>query len=262
MQRELVFYNLFVAQGVVAEIFINDLPLYETLVRGQVGANGPINELLVPGENEVSIRLLRDIDRDYQHYYFRFYVFKVIGGTAEQPEIDILHDVRFPQRFEEADAVRKKAPFHHLGRFDPRIETHMPPHLSLPSLDVPDEGTPSLRDAVAALHESLAAGDLDRYLDLSALNIALRDDAYAGTAEHSAGAQRKVFADFFSRPLEVAPLDPAELHFEARAGGRVVYVRRVDGRPVLAARQKDDPTELLTARLTFIAQDGRWQRYC
>jgi hypothetical protein len=120
-------------------------------------------------------------------------------------------------------------------------------------------GTPQMHEAVAATHAALGARDLDGWLSAIELEVTEYAMAFGTGATEALTTRRSMYEEAFAFPLTLAPLEPAQLHFEARAGGRVAQVTRHDGRPVLDAMVVSPLGQRIRGDLLLTQHEGRWR---
>lgn len=261
MARKIVFYSLTLKEGVWARAYLNDLPLYT----GEIGPNsrsGPINDLLVPGDNELTIELLRvpqPVHSPYLDGAVELFFYEVLNPNTTPLTTRVIHEVSFPAIYTSAPRERRHFPFLHRSRFEPGVDVHPPPWLAAPPAEIGCEGTPELREAVRRLHAAVDDSDADRFFQEIALKLDHQERAFEGHARATARAKREAFrADLFDLRLRARPLEIDALHFEPRAGGRVVSVTRPGGYAIEAACL-DDPGRRIRTDLLFTRYAGGWR---
>jgi len=273
MKREIVSYNLNLQQGVAARFYVNDLPLFDRLVEGQRSRNGGLNDRLVPGENELRIELLwaddsvvqtpagppiDEMDRQARaerRKRLSALIFKT--GPTGGDSIAVIHQAIFPDWWAEVEPEQRRLPYHYVATFDPGVDVYELAFLSATPVDVPCTGTAELRTFVEDLHQTFAAGDKAKLIDLMSLQIEEFAKAFEGGGV-SMAEQIEAYDEFFDDDFDILPLDPALLHFTPRAGGRVVEVTRTDDRPVIAAVTRTAGFSH-TSNPLLIQHGGRWR---
>jgi len=269
MVRTPVMINTFLAAGIYARLEVNDLPFYKLpLQPGPHSANGGLNQLLVPGENVIELQILRGPTSPppkatpAQKEIVAINIFLVTDAEADPVEVDILHKIVFPDIWEDEPLERRKLPYRHVSRFTPPVDIYTPAYLNAPPAHFDCDGTPELRRAVAEIHQALAAGDGDRFVDLVSLKLEEKARAYAGATEATLATQRERFDEFFKNPLDVKPLgDFRDIHFRPRVGGRVAEVTRWDGTPLLHAINTIDSYDQFQGNLLLTRQGGQWRAF-
>ena len=267
-KRTPVFYWVNLAHETWARVYLNDLPLYRSQFVGPDSRSGPANYLLVPGENELTIELLRIADHVYPEN--RKDAVKVQIYLVDNPEAPegtklertILLDVAFPDIFDEAPEERRRYPFYyrtsfHLGLDD--VET--PVFDRAPAAEFDCQGTAGLREAVERLYLLLERGDYEGLLGELSLKFECDERVLRGEERQSAALKMKEWREellaFEPKPSE--PLDLSQLHFEPRRGGRVAYVTRHDGGWALDAVCSKDARRRIRTDLLMVQQGGRWR---
>ena len=262
MARKIVFFSILVKEGAWVRAYLNDLPLY-TGERGANSQSGTINELMVPGENELTLELVDVPTPLYEPYLdgaveVRFY--EVLDPRTTPITKRIIHEATFPEILTRAPEERRHFPFLHRSFFDPGFDIHPPPWLAAPPATFPCAGTPELREAVRRLHAAVDGNDADQFLSEIALKLDHHERAFEGHERASAQSKREAFRDdLFAHRLTPRPLDLDELHFEPRCGGRVAYVTRPAGGPALEAACLDMPQRRLRTDLLLTQYAGDWR---
>jgi hypothetical protein len=247
-------YYFMISQGPhsMVRAWLNDLPLYQSYRADPSNRTGPAIHLLRPGENtfaieidrappesQVFFELLVDWDHNHPALYFEW----------PREAMHLPRDRRTPFRFE--------------ARFTPEGEIFTPTWLSSAPEEVPCEGTPELREALRRFHQALEQRDLDAYCDGLALKASEYERAYPGWPESTAGEMRADMAGFLREDLRVRPLDLDEIHFEPRAGGRLVCAQNLLGGSVIDAISMDKTPDGASARVSldpvFTRRDGAWR---
>ena len=265
MTRTPIFHSILVKDRTWARAYLNDLPIYRAGV-GPNSRSGPINDLLVPGENELTIELLHaptPIHSPTLKGAVTFMVYESLNPHAPEgvkvERRDILEAV-FPELWQSAPAERRRFPFFYRAFFDPGVEVQPPPYLKSPQMTFGCDGTPELRAAVQRLHAAIADNDVDRFLGEIALKLDHYEQALEGEPNARASYKRELFRkELFHYRLKPEPLDLGALHFEPRAGGRVAHVTRADGGYAITAVAQDDPKRRLRTDLLFTQYAGEWR---
>jgi hypothetical protein len=257
MPPPLVCYHASIRPGVLLRARLNDLPVYKTPHRGPDSRQGGANHLLVPGENELSIEILKAPPAEPTEFQ--------PGEVVPPPGWPAPRSVRFalytqdPEVWDGEPPALRRLPYRHLSRFDLGPDITAPIYLGARPADVGCEGTPDLFSAVAAVHEALASRDVDRFLELVSLKMSEYARAYEGMGDASVGNQQAATREFFAARPVIGPLDPTSLHFEARARGKVAVVTGVDDGCAITATTERDPNAVLRANLWLTQHDGGWR---
>ena len=246
-------YGFMVSQGPdsVVRASLNDVPFYRFDGRDNVTRSGPAIHLLQPGENVLELEIDRapawsrvwidlTVDHDHDH-------------AAARIEWPGLYDA-LPER-------RRRLPVRHAVRFTPEGEIFTPVHLAAPARAFGCTGTPELREAVRAVHASIARRDLDGYAHQMGLAVEEQRRAYGHWPDAVDALSTRELAGFFAKDLRVRPLDLEKLHFEPRAGGRVAHVTHIDGGYVIEAvtLARGEIDERIRTDLTLTLHDGSWR---
>lgn len=253
-----IMYRVFVQPGLRAWVAINDVPLLPTPMDGSFSGRGGINHRLVAGDNRVSVRLettkrwARELGLDQadapEYFLLDFHRPNALG------ELVLIEQLRLPADWDHLDEAEQTFPFAYEKTFDPKVPLAPLTYLSAPSVSTPCEGTPELRTAVRAIHEAHATKDRQRIIDLCRAKVDDMSRAFPQRDDASVTTQLGQLDDVLAELAEFEPLAEDRLHFEARAGGRVVHVCRTDGERVLRGRGHDDTTYETDLLLTQTAQ--------
>jgi len=118
---------------------------------------------------------------------------------------------------------------------------------------------------VRRVQAALEARDLDAYCAELAFKASELERAYPGWPMSTAADMRADTAGFLRMDLRVRPLDLGDVHFEGRAGGRLVHATRATegGGTLLDAiamdRTADGEGARLSMDLTFTRHRGEWK---
>ena len=173
----------------------------------------------------------------------------------EEDDFDIIYHCFFPDVWQHVLEEDRHLPYMHVAKFKPGVHVEELSFLSAPMQEIPCEGTRELHDALRELHEAIVAGDVPRVKDQMKLQMQEYDVAnYGGTMK---GQQNSV-DQMFAEKLVVAPLDWEQMHFHARANGRMVHVERLDRQPILKIQTIGKPQGHMSDPV-FTQHEGRWQ---
>lgn len=282
MKRIPIQHTVVLTEGVFAQVFVNDLPLFKHVWTGPESQGGALNHLLVPGSNRVAFEIHRapppaakapaaapasdaaqgPARPPYalgEGQCMMFMLYTVADPDAQPVVVDLLQRWSFPELWEGLPEDKRRLPFYHEVSFELDIPVYERAFVNAPPASFGCRGTPELLQAVAEVLDAVAARDLDRFMNAVALESLEQERAFEGHAEALASGRRQLYEELFRHPLSVAPLDPATLHFAPRAGGRVAHVTRHTGAPVLEAVLEDNPNRRMRANFLLTQHDGRWR---
>lgn len=258
-----IIYRVFVQPGLRAWVAINDVPLLPSPMTGSFSGRGGINHRLVAGENTVSVRLEttkrwareEGLDRAEAPEYFVIDFHRPVpDGDGDDVKLELVAELSLPKDWAELEEDERTFPFFIEKSFDPGVPAAPLAYLSATPVTTPCEGTPDLRDAVRAIHEAHASKDRQRILDLCRAKVDDMSRAFPLNSEASVPSQVSELDTVLAELQQFEPLAEDRLHFEARAGGRVVHVCRTDGQRVLRGLGVDDVTYETDLLLTQTAQ--------
>ena len=245
----LIGFHVLVSDGLRAWVAIDDVPLLPSPMMGSFSTTSPINHRVAEGVNTATFHL--DLCKDWSRQEGmevtksdRWFVFQVLRERPE-PGVDgeldheTLVDYVLPAAWEALPPERRRFPFSDRVSFDLGKPLARMTQFESPPVQTPCEGTAELHEAVRALHDAHAKRDRDKILDLCDIKVQDFARALGGRGGTSAAAQQAELAELVAAAPVFEPLAPDQLHFEARAGGRVVHVSRRDGRPVLFAKGRE-----------------------
>jgi hypothetical protein len=257
MSDKPVLFVVNFSEGVLARAWLNELPVHKFLAEGPDSMTGGANHWLVPGENTLTIEVLRVPAGDKWSITMKLYTVKNEHSTP--PDLNILHQVELADYFRALPEERRAAPFLYTARFTPDTDVSEPVYLSAPPASFGCDGTPELRQAVKDLHDALVSHDVDGFIRLTSLKDEEYERAFPGQPSATVARQQQSSRKFFSLRPRIKPLDWKILHFEPRVGGRVAYVTGADHEPAIEAIAEDDPSLRLRANLLLTQYAGRWR---
>ena len=255
-----------------ARVFVNDLPLYKGDLVGPDSVSGPLNKLLVPGENELTIELLKVrqcedyMDKEaYMNKVLEVEIYELLNPDEQSETAPIerrmIHEVHYPKMLDNADEARhRRVPFYYKKTFDPGIDLPAPPFMASPEEEFGCEGTDELIDEVRQIHQSLQKRDHDRFLELLELKFIHGERSLPEEVAQLAVEKRALFRrELLAYDPMPEPLDVGELHFEPRRNGQVALVTRKDGGFALMAQCQKDPKRRIKTDLLLTKREGRWR---
>jgi len=274
MTRQPYYFAVHLEEGVIGRAWLNDLPVHKVMTRGPDSMSGGASHMLVPGTNQLALEILAlpaapppppvaanggPAEKRVVLLPAGFKVYRIKDASATPIVAEIVVNLDLPADLALKAGEPLEMPLYHTVTFTLPVPVAEPVYWRAPAVDVPCAGTPELVAAVTEVHDALAQLDLRRFLDLISLKHEAFAAAFAGDPVAALDRQRSASERFFGlRPL-VKPLDRAKLHFEARAGGRVVHVSGWDDQPVLEAVAEDQPNLALRANLLLTQHDGHWR---
>lgn len=243
-KTDIVMGNFFVAPGMRARVAINDVPLFPAAVVGQWSKQLPINHRLVEGENRVTVALeetgsalIRASVDEREVERFSFVIFKPRSDI--EGDYEYLAQCRVDPAWQGVDEPWRRYPFSTAKSFVPGVVVRPPTWVSSEAVTAPCEGTNEQRDLVREYYDATVQPDRDRLLTLSEPFFDDYAQSYPGESYFSRATLIREMDEMIAEAPVYEPLEPTELHYEARAGGRVVHVSRLDGRSVLRATGSD-----------------------
>lgn len=255
MAEPFYMYSVRRAQGSRMRIAVNDVPIADGHAAKYVCTQEVINELVVPGENVVSFEIAR---APWERGALWFAVAK--DGDWGSPLLELTWGAEGTTTAEEA--ILPRAFSHRFvaddTSFEPVFRRARPASFGC-------DGVPEQRELVRRMQRAVEWKQTDEMLELLALQ---HDELWRANHRISGdhpSTQRPVIESFFAKKTRTRPLDPAELHFESRAGGRVAYVTRADGSaPVEAIAEEPDELGFTLrmapdVRMTMV--DGAWRLF-
>lgn len=260
MSTSPVFFSVNFREGVVARVWLNDLPLHTFLMHGPHSMAGGANHWLVPGQNTIDLEIYRVQGEHQWDANIEFLLYTVEDVNAYPLKPSVLYSATFPSLWANVPEEGRVLPYMHREKFDMAgIDLVEPLYYSAEPASYGCDGTPELREALKELHDSLSDGNADRFLKLTALKGEEYERAFHGAAEASAAEREEFIREIFVQKLHVRPLDFSRIHFEPRAGGRVAYVSGADNEPALEAISSADPALRLAANPLFTRYNGAWR---
>lgn len=246
--------SVFVVHGLRAWLSLNDVPWLPTMRVGSYSSRGGINHRLVDGTNEVQFRLetctewARELGLATTEVENWFHVAFHRASLTGEPEL--IAEYALPKAWERLSEDDKTFPFAGTFTFNPGGSVPRATYLDAATVTTPCEGTPDLLDAVRDIHAVHTTLDRDRMIELCEPKVQDFAIAFPNSGEASVSAQLAQLDDVLADKPVFADLEESLLHFEARAGGRVVHVTRADGGPVINGKgaQMDYQTDLLLTR--------------
>lgn len=260
--------------GTTCRLFINDIPVVQGFKGKGYSENGTISHYLVPGENELKLEILaappprggrcayqppedpqmgaRDLNQSVTATIFKEYPEE---AGMDEGDFDIIYHCMFPDLWQHIPEDERQLPYMHVAKFTPGVHVEELAFIGAPMQEIPCEGTRELHDAVRDLHEAFLSGDASRLKDQMQLQIEEYDVAhYGGTVKD----QHDSIEELLAEQLVVAPLDWEQMHFHARANGRIVHVERLDRQPILKVQTIGKPQGHMSDPV-FTHHQGRWQ---
>ncbi len=266
--RPVVFYSFLAGHETWARVYLNDVPIYRSPTVGPDTRSGPANYLLGSGENELRVELLRvtpptgSLTRVKDAFVFELYTVNN-PDAPEGTKLDrsVLLDVRFPDILDRAAEPVRRLPLCHTQTFRIDLDLAEPAFRKAEPASFDCQGTPELRDALARIYGCLERADGEGLLDELSFKFDCDERALEGIPEQRAGVKKQKWREdlLAYRPRMSRPLDFAEHHFEARAGGRVAHVTRHDDALVLDVVCDLDRGRRIATDLTLMQHGGRWR---
>ncbi|MEZ4296841.1 MAG: hypothetical protein R3B70_17885 [Polyangiaceae bacterium] len=267
------YFNVHLEEGVTGRLWLNDLPVHKVLTRGPRSMQGGANHLLVPGKNRLALEIHALPDRSppappppgqeakkpVHILPAGVKIYQVANPNVEPLVAQEIVSVDLPVALGLEPWEKPALPLYHEVEFDLPFPVGEPVYWHAPSSSFPCSGTKELVDAVTDVHTALVERDLARFHELLTLKHEAYAAAFPGEPSAAIDRQRAASEKFFGLRYSVKPLDLTKVHFEPRAGGRVVHVCGWDDRPVLEAVAEDHPGLSLRANLLLTSHDGRFR---
>lgn len=260
-KKDIVACHTFVAAGMRAWVYINDIPLLPCPMLGSYTDQLPINHRLVAGANRVVVEvdapgpeeLLGTVDR---HGPGRLCLDVITGGDAEgeiRHLVQLHHDGVWAGVPEEAQRYPHRFAF----TFDHDLEAPPPTWATAARRDdISCLGNDELHDAVRRFYDAIVKGDRAVMAAMSEPLFADDERAYPGEASRSRAKRLAEMDEVIGLAPRYLPLEPDQLHFDPRADGRVVHVSRLDRRPVLVGQTEE---ETFATDLLLVGTSHGWQ---
>jgi hypothetical protein len=289
MRCPTILYSATLTHDVVAQMYLNDLPIFKSVVRGPKSFTAGANEWLLPGENTVAFEIHRvrpaSVPADIRQHEpeprssarptpqqvsrllstepITLMLYVVTDPDTVPATIETHELWSFPKLLRELPRERRSVPLYYEAPFRVDFELPLRAFATAPPVPFGCRGTPELLQAVAELHDALTRRDLAKLLDLWSLSFEEEERAYAGPEGPKAAELRQVYEELCQLEFTVAPLDPGTLHFSARAHGRVAHVTRTNGAPVIEGTVpvtvEGAEEGRLRANLLLTQVQGRWR---
>ncbi len=240
----------------IARASLNDLPFFRAPSSAFQDTARACDHLLVPGENVLALELWDGPPSpDSPEHRGPVHLTVEVVETEEK-----LAQIAWPALALAAGQKNEELalPWAHAVRFTIPEEHPRAFYEGRPAERIPAEGTPDLRGAVRRIHDALSARNARAFVGEFQLKLEEQRRFYGDSPELDkeglVGAYERRFAD----ALAVEPIGDEDLTFEARAGGRVAYVTRRDGRPVLSARGVADPGQSFELDPLLVREGPKW----
>ncbi len=259
-----------VAEGAMAEAFVNGLPLSARSVRGPRSQSKHYNERLLQGKNQLELHIHRAPNKDDHEVSFEVYRLAsaaerlAAAGAEVEPHtlIERVYPAIVDELQQDDSTPRRLAPLCYRTTFHISATLNEHECFSATPQSFDEEGTPALRSAVHATHNAVLANDVDELIRLRAFKHRNLERCYRGHANYAAAAANASVRRFFSEPFEVDPFDPGLLHYEPLLDGRVARIRRLDDAPIYGAYRKSDPKHYFATHVALFAHvDGEWKLF-
>lgn len=261
-----IFYSVRVDQQTWANVYVNDIPLFRPQVIEPDSRSGLLNYLLKPGENEVSMEVMKAREQGGKMVEgcasFSAYINKTIDDpTVEGVDPDYLAQVFFPKVYHQAEERFRHLPFFYRTTFDVGLPIATPAFFDAPEVDFPTSGTPELRAATKRIFESLENEKYSDFLDALELRFLSDEAALPGAPQHSAAFKRGQFMQEVChyKPRLLRPFDDKRIIYESRRNGQVAVVRTIDDGPALQALCEDKPERFIMTDLYMVQNKGQWK---
>jgi hypothetical protein len=293
MPYQLIVHTANLQLGVFAQIYLNDLPLFSAPMLGPYSQSHRINHLLVPGKNTLAFEVhgapafvppgprkepaeasapptpppTASADGEPPRHplamgkgeSMQFALSRLVDASVTPMAIDVLHRWIFPAVTQDLPPERQRVPCYWETSFELGYPVFERAFVHAPYARFDCRGSPELHRAVADVHEAFVSGDVERLIELMSLDEQENELCYGAEPGTTVADQRKAHEQWFARGIAMDPLEPAKLHFASRRAGQVAHVTRVDGRPVLSGRLRDDPSREIQGNILLTQHEGKWR---
>lgn len=255
-----VLYHLVIAQapGVRARAFLNDVPAYEDPpTPNHQSTTTQVNNLLVPGRNELRIEVTEQGDPSTNMFWAEIY------RDPDASEKPVRHaTLKWPDAVAELPApLPRPLPFVWQREVIVEDDHPKPLYADVPPEQFPPEGTDELRAAVKEFHDALAGRDARKLTDLTWFEAEDSARYYPARPPPSRSEIQSTYAASFEEPWTVPRWEPDRLLFTPRAGGRLVHVTAVDDEHAIRGAAAARPEAQFLLNPLLVRHQGRWQLY-
>jgi hypothetical protein len=267
MGRQIISYWVNLHDLSWGRVYLNDIPLYRSPTMGPHSRSGPANYLLVPGENEIKVELLKVKERpggvkvESAFIFELFVTHNMNAPEGEKLDRELLLDLRFPKLVDEAPEEQRHYPFYYQTKVNLDYDLATPVFVGAPPAEFDCQGTEELRDAVRRIYGMLEKRDYEGLLDELALKFRNDEKSCDGEDAQRAGVKMQQWRDelFKYEPVPAQPLDLSMVHFEPRRDGGVAVATRHDDGYLLDVVCEKDPRRRIKTDLLFTNHQGRWR---
>lgn len=238
-------YSWNVRHGITvnAAVRVNGITVHHGATTSQDGITAPVDHFLQPGENLLEVELR---EGDPAHGSAFFYA----GVLGSRDEI-ALAELEWPGDFPPLPAVQVRA-------FVVSADHPRPIFMDAPVERVPADGTHETWAPIRALQSAFERGDGDAVGELFTTRAA-ELHRFHDLPETSAAGARAMARAMVSGPYELAPLLGGLVFFRECAGGRAVQLLRLDGRPSILGRSRDNPKQQFFFNPVLVRGGGEYR---
>lgn len=241
------YFNIRHGLTVNAAVRVNGFTLHHGSTGSQDGIAGPLDHLLLPGENRLEVEIrAADPTHGSAHFYG--------GALANEGDVP-LAELSWPEDFPALPPPAPPFPTLQARPFLVPADHPKPLFTDAPAERVPLEGTDELWAKVRELHGAFERGDAGAVQQLYATRAAEAHKFYALDDTTPAGAARMI-AEGMTGPYDMLPLYGGQVVFMECAGGRAVQLLRLDGRPAIAGRCRTNPRQGYLSNPVLVRHEG------
>lgn len=255
-------YRLRQGPRTIVRATFNDLPFYREPSHSFADTAARCDHLLQPGKNTMSVEVWEGPESPDSPELLgpvRLSLHELVMPIDEEQYIA---RILWPEdaAARKDDKKPEELPWGLTVQFEMPEDHPRPYYMDLRPEEIPEQGTPDLREAVRRIHDALMQQQPRLFVDEMRLDFEEQRRYYPTDARLSIGSVLPDVEAQFKKRMQVEPLPPEQLRFESRAGGRVALAMRRDGLPVLWAQGIDEQGHMNIDPM-FVRKDGMWTLY-
>ena len=214
----------------------------------------PANPWIINGENslEVEVHGLVD-DSEGRRIFVQLKVERdPIDGQLGEGDVEILGELEL----DEFEIEEDELPMFYRGTFDHQSPLGRWAWQDADILKADAASGEALGELISGVHDMVAAKDLDGILDLMAIPIEERGQAYGVGSAAVRQELRECYEDLFDdEDFALVPLDPSAFAPRSHCGDRLLELVQEDGEAMI---RQDHDDEYWTLALLVGQVDGQW----